>query len=74
MDAMSSAVWVLKMHAMRLLGGIIIEIEHRDSITDERYAKEWDKTHKHVRWRLDDGRPRPARAATSQRTIMAYST
>ena len=54
MDAMSSAVWVLKMHAMRLLGGIIIEIEHRASITDERYAKEWDKTHKHVRRRLDD--------------------
>jgi hypothetical protein len=54
MQAMEGAIWELRMHALRLLGGILVEIEHRDGISDAQYQKEWDETHKQVMARLDE--------------------
>jgi Protein of unknown function (DUF3102) len=45
---------IIEMEAMRMLGTAIHEIEYREKISEERYAKEFDETHQQVMARLEE--------------------
>ncbi len=50
----ASPVVAVKLWALRLLGGVLNEIEDREHMSDERYEREWEETHNHVMARLGE--------------------
>jgi Protein of unknown function (DUF3102) len=53
MRSMQAAIAVVHLDAMWMLGGVLKEMEYRDTISDERYEREWEETHSAVMAQLD---------------------
>ena len=48
MRDVQNAIGILHVNAVWLIGGIFNEMQHRETISDDQYTKEWDETHRHV--------------------------
>jgi hypothetical protein len=53
MVTMGNAIWVVRMWAIWLVGNALNEMDYRKTISDERYASEYDEIHAQVMARLE---------------------
>jgi Protein of unknown function (DUF3102) len=53
MRAMQNAIAIVQVRMMRMVGGMLNELERRETISEEQYAREWNETHQQVMARLD---------------------